>query len=147
MRKNLSRGLAVAALLVTAGLTVSGCAMVDELVHHQKSGTFEDRSAFEADSDLDAPWLPSDSSEIRSTRSTQADDATVAVLSKEELSADICAEVPRQSAPAYALEDTVNVYKVSDVFACGAWSVAKTPTGWVGWTPNHPDEKAQSPAS
>ena len=32
------------------------------------------------------------------------------------------------------------------VFAGGTWSVVPTDAGWFGWTPNHPDEAAQSPS-
>lgn len=148
MTKPLLPRLAAAGLLVTVALTASGCGVVDALVYKQKSAEYTDAAAFENDGDLDAPWLPADSTGIRVTQSTQADDAVIAVDSEDTLDDALCAEVPRQSTPAYVLEDTVDdVYKVSTVFACGAWSVAETPTGWLGWTPNHPDEEDQSPAS
>ncbi|WP_223623751.1 hypothetical protein [Microbacterium sp. EST19A] len=145
MRNAFLPRLAAAGLLVTVGLAASGCSVVDAVVYKQKSAEYADAAAFESDGDLDAPWLAADGTAIRVTQSTQADDATVAVVSDEELPADQCVEVPRQSAPAYALDDTIDVYAVDTVFACGAWSVAKTPDGWLGWTPNHPDEAAQSP--
>jgi hypothetical protein len=147
MRSSLLPRLAVAAVAVTVTVTLSGCSIVDSLVHQQKSVEFADAAALEADGDLTVPWLPEDSSAIRITQSTQSDDASVAVDSGQDLSAAECVEVPRQSAPAYSIDDTVDVYSVSSVFACGAWSVAETPDGWLGWTPNHPDEAAQSPAS
>lgn len=147
MRKPLLRGLTVAGLVAIAGLTVSGCAVVDELVHHQKSAEHTDAAAFETDGDLDVPWLPADSTRIRSTQSTQAADATVAVDSDQPLEEGMCTEVPRLSAPAYEIDDTFDVYALDSVYACGTWSVAETPTGWLGWTPNHPDEEAQSPSS
>lgn len=147
MRRTLLPSLAAAGLLAAVTLTASGCGVVDELVYKQKSAEYPDAAAFEADGDLDVPWLPADGTEIRVTRSTQADDAVLAVEGADELDPALCAEAPRQSAPAYTLDDTVDVYDIDTVFACGAWSVAKTPDGWLGWTPNHPDEAAQSPAS
>ncbi len=147
MRNTLLPRLAAAGLLVTAMLTASGCGIVDALVYKQKSAEYPDAAAFETDADLDVPWLPADSTAIRVTQSTQADDAAIALDSDEALDDALCAEVPRQSAPAYVLDDTIDVYKVASVFACGAWSVAQTPDGWLGWTPNHPDEAAQSPTS
>lgn len=147
MRNAFLPRLAAAGLLVTIGLAACGCSVVDAVVHHQKSAEYTDAAAFETDGDLTVPWLPADATAIRVIQSTQADDATVAVVSAAGLPADQCVEVPRQSAPAYALDDTVDVYALDTVFACGEWSVAKTPDGWLGWTPNHPDEAALSPAS
>lgn len=147
MRKTLLPRLAAAGLLVAVGLSASGCAVIDQLAYHQKSSTFDDAAALAANGDVDIPWLPDDSTSIRLTQSTQADDAAIAVDSAEELSTALCTEVPRQSAPAYDMADTVDVYALDTVFACGAWSVAPTPTGWIGWTPNHPDEQTQSASS
>ena len=147
MRTQLVPRLAAAGLLVTVALAASGCSVIDAVVYKQKSAEYADAAAFEADEDLDVPWLPADSSAIRVTQSTQAEDATVAVISAEALDEGLCTEVPRQSAPAYVVDDEVDVYGLDTVFACGAWSVAETPSGWLGWTPNHPDEAAQSPVS
>ncbi|WP_435748654.1 hypothetical protein [Microbacterium sp. PMB16] len=147
MRNPLLPRLAAAGALVTVGLLATGCSVIDAVAHHQKSSSFADAADLASNGEVDVPWLPKDSVAIRVTQSTEADDASVAVDSAEDLSADQCKEVPRQSAPAYSIDDTVDVYGLSTVFACGAWSVAKTPSGWLGWTPNHPDEKAQSPAS
>ncbi|MBT2484693.1 MULTISPECIES: hypothetical protein [unclassified Microbacterium] len=147
MRKSFTSALAVTGLLAIVSLTASGCSVVDELAHHKKSSEFADAASLEADGDLEVAWLPRDSSGIRVVQSTQADDAAVAVVSEGSLPSAMCIEVPRQSAPPYVIDDTVDVYGVSSVFACGEWTVAETPTGWLGWTPNHPDEKAQSPAS
>lgn len=147
MRKPLLPRLAASGLLVTVALTASGCGVVDALVYKQKSAEYTDAAAFESDGDLEAPWLPADSSRIRVTQSTQADDAALAVDSDAALDDGLCTEVPRQSAPVYVIDDTVDVYGLDTVYACGSWSVAETPTGWLGWTPNHPDELAQSPAS
>jgi len=147
MRRHLMPSVAAVVLLASVALTASGCAVVDGLVHKQKSAEYADADAFVADGDLDAPWLPVDSTQIRVIRSTQADDAALAAESSIELDPALCTEVPRQSAPAYTLDDAVDVYDLDTVFACGDWAVAKTPDGWLGWTPNHPDEAAQSPTS
>lgn len=146
MKNSLLPKFAPFVLLAAIGLTASGCSVVDEVAHDQKSAEFADTAALTADGGLTVPWLPDDSTAIRVTRSTQADDAAVAVASEADLSTSLCAEVPRLSAPAYAVDDTVDVYDHASVFACGEWSVVETPTGWLGWTPNHPDEKAQSPS-
>lgn len=149
MRETILPKLAVAAVLAALGLSASGCSVVDAVAHHEESAEFADVDTLRSDGDLTIPWIPADGSAIRVTQSTEADagDASVAVDSEEALSTELCTEVPRQSAPSFTIDDTVDVYGVSSVFACGEWSVAETPSGWLGWTPNHPEEKAQSPSS
>ncbi len=136
------------ALVLTAG-ALSGCSsLIDELAHHQRSGSYAALADVPA-GELDAPWLPADATEIELTRTTDADasDAAVLVQSETDLDAALCAPVERQSAPAYALEGAPDVYKISDAFACGTWTVVATEDGWLGWTPGDPDETALSPAA
>jgi hypothetical protein len=140
--------LALTALAVTTGAAIllTGCSTVEDALHKEKRSTYENLTAFDDDSGIDATWLPEDASGIEIIRSTQADDAAIALESSADLSSELCAPVERQSAPAYQPGPEVDVFKISDAFACGDWTVVETGYGWLGWTPGHPDEKAQSPS-
>jgi hypothetical protein len=128
-----------------AALLLTGCSAIEDVLQKEKSSTYDDRDAFTADSGLEARWLPEDSTAIDVVRSTQAADAAIAVESSTLLAPDLCAEIDRRSAPAYQPGPEVDVYKISEAFACGDWTVVQTDDGWLGWTPGDPDEKAQSP--
>lgn len=137
--------LTIAVLAISTAM-LTGCSSIGDALDKERSSTYEDLSSFEDDSDMDASWLPTDGAEIEMTRSAQAGDAVIAVRSSAELSPDLCAEVNRQSAPAYDPGPEVDVYATSVAFACGEWTVVGTDYGWLGWTPAHPDERAQSPS-
>ncbi|MDN3310778.1 hypothetical protein QWJ90_07535 [Microbacterium oryzae] len=140
--------LALTALAVTtsAAILLTGCSTVEDVLHKEKRSTYENPTAFDDDSGIEAPWLPEDATGIEVTRSTQANDAAISAESYADLSSALCAPVERQSAPAYQPGPEVDVFKISHAFACGDWTVVKTDYGWLGWTPGHPDEKAQSPS-
>jgi hypothetical protein len=143
--------LLVAAGLVGAVVALPGCSVIDELLYHQKSMSFDSVDQLRADGDLDAAWVPADASDIRIVESTrpEADNAAVLLTSDLALDPDLCVEVERQSAPSYSIEGAPDPYdaKTVNVFACGPWSVIPAEGGWFGWTPNHPNEQAQSPSS
>jgi hypothetical protein len=134
------------ALAVPALLLLTGCAVFDESISRQTSSEYPDASTLRSEWDGDAPWVPSDSTLLQLTQSTDAADATILLSSDLDLNPDLCAEVPRQSAPTVSVDDAPDVYAMETVFACGSWTVGATPSGWLGWTPGHPDESKQSPS-
>ncbi len=138
--------LAAVAAVCVAGVALSGCAVIDELAYHQRSSSYEDLAAASESSPAHAEWVPDDARSIRITESTQPDAANAVILltSSSALEPEVCTEVDRQSAPSYTLDGAPDVYKADTVFACGEWSVVPAEDGWLGWTPNHPDEQAQS---
>jgi hypothetical protein len=135
------------ALTVPAVILLTGCSALDDTFSRQASSEYPDASALRSDWEGDAPWVPSDATLLQLTQSTDAVDATILLTSDLDLNPDLCAEVPRQSAPTISVDDAPDVFAMETVFACGSWTVGATPSGWLGWTPGHPDEFAQSPAS
>lgn len=147
-KRTVLRVAALGAVLLPAALLATGCSsIIDQLVYKQQTLSFEDAAALGKGWDRAPSWIPEDATAISGTASTQAPDAAILLKSDEELDPAICTVVPRQSAPIYALKDAPAVYEMDEVHACGAWSVVATEDGWLGWTPNHPDEAAASPAS
>ncbi|WP_144794929.1 hypothetical protein [Microbacterium paludicola] len=144
MKKTSVRLLAAGLSLLAVGLA-TGCSAVDRIAYQRETLHFDDRSGFVAGFDAAAAWLPSDGQDISVVHSTQANDALVSVQSDATLDPDLCTSVPRQSAPDYSFEGMPDVYKRDTVFACGEWSVIASDIGWIGWTPNHPEEQAASP--
>lgn len=134
--------LAAALLLVT----LTGCATIGDVFTRQASHAFATRDELAREWTKEAPWLPADAEAIVTRESTAGDPASLIAISGEALSAELCTEVERQSAPHFTLEGAPDIYKIDRVFACGDWAVAATDDGWYGWTPNHPAEKRQSPA-
>lgn len=140
------RTAAALALTLIAATTLTGCSAVDTLLHKEKTGEYADVAAL-ADWDGNAPWIPSDATDIRTHESTDGDVAVVLLESSTELDPTLCAEIDRESAPAFSIEEAPNVFKTDRVFVCGDWTVAPADDGWYGWTPSDPDEKEQSPAA
>ncbi|MFP7834286.1 hypothetical protein [Marisediminicola sp. LYQ134] len=143
-----SNRIALASLVLTVPvvLTLSGCSAFNEVVYREASSEYADAPALNAEWDGDAPWVPRDATDIRVAQSTRAADATILLSSGLELDPELCAEVPRQSSPTMSVDDAPDVFAMDTVFACGEWTVGQTPTGWLGWTPAHPDETEQSPS-
>lgn len=147
MKKRSARHLVlITSALLAATLALQGCASVDEALYKKKSATFETATAANAGWDVDAAWIPGDSTDIRVVESTTPDatDASVLLVSAAELDPDLCQEVSRRSAPSYTIDGAPDAYGADTVFACGPWSVIPADTGWFGWTPNHPDEEKES---
>jgi len=112
----------VSALAVAgvAALALSGCAVIDELAHHQRSSSYEDLAAAPESSPARAEWIPDDARSIRITESTRPDAAAVVlVTSSSSLDPGVCTEASRQSAPSYAIDGAPDVYTFDTVFACG----------------------------
>lgn len=149
MNSTRTRGVTAALALAAAAavsLSLTGCTSIQQMLQNESTGTYPDAAAVAADWDKTAPWLPADATDISVHESTKGDPATLLATSDSELDLSQCAEVPRQSAPTFAIDGAPNVYKIDTVYACGDWAVVPTDDGWYGWTPNHPDEKAASPA-
>lgn len=129
-----------------AALALTGCTSLQQTLQDEHSDTYPDSAALAADWDKTAPWLPEDASDISMHETVDGDPASLLVSTDTELDLTTCAEVDRQSAPTFAIEGAPDAYSIDTVFACGDWAVVPTDDGWYGWTPNHPDEKAASPA-
>jgi hypothetical protein len=140
------RTVATLALTLIAATALTGCSAVSNILQKEKTGEYTDVAALE-DWDGTAPWIPADATDIRTHESTDGKVSVVLLDSSTELDPALCAEIDRQSAPAFAIEGAPNVFKTDRVFACGDWTVAPAKDGWYGWTPGHPDEKEQTPAS
>ncbi len=143
-RPRAAAALPLAALLLVGSL--AGCSAVSDALQREAQHEFESREELVETWDKDASWLPVDAETIVTRESTMGDPASLTARSSSALDPERCAEVERRSAPTVAVEDTPDVYKIDQVFACGDWAVVATEDGWFGWTPNHPDERAQSPA-
>ncbi|GMA28909.1 hypothetical protein [Arenivirga flava] len=128
--------LAVGAVALL-GASLTGCTIVDEVLHGERPASYD--SASEVPDELGLDWAPSDATDIDVIESTRADDtATVLLTSPSELPDD-CVLVPRTSGPTMTLSDDERelpeTYKATEVQLCGDWAVLPTADGWYGWTP------------
>lgn len=135
----------VAALLLLAPLT--GCTQIVDAMRGEATLEFASPKELGDEWAKDAPWVPADATDIMTRETTDDDAASLIAVSGTALDPAQCVEVDRQSAPMLALPGTPDIYTIDRVFACGDWTVAAVDHGWYGWTPNHPDEKAQTPVS
>lgn len=140
------RTVVTLALTLIAATALTGCTAVSTILQKEKTGEYADVTALD-DWDGNAPWVPSDATDIRTHESTDGKAAVLLLDSATDLDPTLCAEIDRESAPAFSIEGSPDVYKTDRVFACGDWTVAPADDGWYGWTPNDPDEKKQSPAA
>jgi len=144
----ISHMIRVAALLGIGAVALTGCSTLTEQLQNERSSEFQSTTDLQERWDKTAPWLPADATQIRTHESTEGDPAILSATTDAELDSSQCAETPRQSAPAFAQPwspKDKDVF-VDAAFACGDWTVIAIPGGWYGWTPNDPDEKAESPA-
>lgn len=141
--------LALLAAVSIAALALPACSVVEEVAYQRHASTFDDAGALRDAGGLDPAWIPADATSLQVLESTRdgAADASVLLDSDAELDSAICAPVDRQSAPSLGIEGAPDVYAIDSAYACGEWTVTATDSGWYGWTPGHPDEAAQSPAT
>ncbi|MET0843647.1 MAG: hypothetical protein ABWY23_07340 [Mycetocola sp.] len=139
------RLLPALALALPLGIALSGCSVIDEVAHKMRTEHFDTAAELADDWQGDAPWLPSDATDIRIRESTINDTAVILATSGTDLDPAVCTPVSRQSAPAYSMDDAPDVYAADEVYACGVWTVMASDDGWYGWNPGHRDEQAQSP--
>ena len=132
-------------IAVPLALVISGCSVLDEAAHKMRSVSFDTSAEVTDEWKGTAAWLPSDATDIEIRESTVNDTAVILATSDATLDPALCTVVPRQSAPAYQLDGAPSAYDATEALACGAWTVTATEDGWLGWTPNHPDEAKKSP--
>lgn len=135
---------ASATLLVLAVASLSGCSMVEEQFNKQRSSSFASVDEAPAASAAHESWVPADATDIHIVEATLegAEDASILFTSGSPLDPALCSEVPRLSGPSYTIDGAPDSFSTDTVFACGDWSVIASETGWFGWAPNHPDERA-----
>jgi hypothetical protein len=141
--------IAALALIPLAALSLTGCTAIMDLAHSESESHFDDGGAL-FDSGViganDAPWLPTDATDVTVRESTKSTDAATAVIgfaSDSELVG--CTETERLSLPAYNVEwgpDDEKLVKTTTLQSCGDWVFVPTADGWFGWTPSAPGEKA-----
>lgn len=141
-----SSSTAILALGVLAALSMTGCTAIGEQLHHEASHRFGSTADIAGNWGKSAPWLPADSTDIRTHESTIGNPAILRATTKERLDPAHCAQIDRQSAPTFDQPWSPRSVYVHKVWVCGDWAVIPTGNGWFGWTPNDPDEKALSPA-
>jgi len=144
MRK--APALTFAAVAVAAMTGLSGCALAD-FAKNERESAFATTTVLAETWGKSAPWLPEDATDITTVEATNAANAVLLAASESELDPGLCSEVDRLSGPVYDRDWTPNGYAADRVWACGDWTVIAADGGWYGWTPGHPDEKAQSPAA
>lgn len=123
-------------------LPLAGCSALLDVVHSENESHFDDAAAVT----IDAPWLPSDATDITLRESTKSDVTATAVIGFSSDSALVdCTETERRSLPSYNVEwgpDDDAIVKTDTVTSCGDWVFIPTADGWFGWTPSAPDEKS-----
>ena len=129
--------------IAVAGLTLTGCSAVENLLYNEVSHHYDDVAAMTDDwsGSQTVEWMPGDAFDINIREST---DGTVAILgfaSAEQLE---CPEVERLSGPTFGDDWAPSDVFVDTVFACGAWAMIPTDDGWYGWTPSAPEEQEAS---
>jgi hypothetical protein len=142
----LMKRITIASCTLVAAMTtiaLTGCADLEDVMQKESSAEFDTAAEVAADWDTTVPWLPDDATGIRIHQSTAGEPAVLLTTSEAALDASRCVQTERRSAPAFSEDWSPDAY-VDTVFACGDWAVIPTDTGWYGWTPNHPDEKAAS---
>lgn len=128
--------------LIAVMTTVAGCSAVDNLAYGRAEATYDDaRSLAQARGDV-PEWLPSDARSIQRVSSTRDETSESLVFTSAEGLAG-CEEVPRLSAPTMEVDDAPDVYKISDVLACGTWAVAQQDGTFYAWTPAVEAEDSQ----
>lgn len=132
------RTLVASLLLVLAAVPLAGCSTVSDVLHHEASYEFDSTAALAAGWNGSAPWVPSDSSDIRIRESAAGSPSMIRLASAAVLSSS-CVQQKRLSAPAFDVSWAPNAY-VENVWVCGDWDVIPTNDGYFGWTPIAPGE-------
>ncbi|QCR18443.1 hypothetical protein [Agrococcus sp. SGAir0287] len=132
MRTKPALALSAAAAAV---VLLAGCSSLMDPLHGVHTEAFVDRAAAE-DGWVGVPmpsWIPEDSTEIRTTATTNEQNAVIAVTSDEQPIG--CEPAPRVSLPfdgRYGgIDDGEGLPE--EVLRCGAYEVAPTADGWIGW--------------
>ena len=140
--------IAALALIPLAALSLTGCTAIMDLAHGESETHFDDGGALFGSGVIgpnDAPWLPTDATDLtvrESTKDAAAATAVIGFASASELVG--CTETERLSLPTYNVEwgpDDSDLVKTTTVQSCGDWVFVPTADGWFGWTPSAPGEK------
>ncbi len=128
-------------------LPLTGCSAIMDVVHSENESHFDDGAALFDSGAIDAndaPWLPTDATDIMLRESTKTDVTATAVLGFASDSSLIdCTKTDRLSLPAYSVgwgPDDDRLVKTETVYSCGDWAFIPTADGWFGWTPSAPGE-------
>lgn len=131
-----------AALSVCALVALTGCSDISDAVHNEASATFSSMKELKGNWDKSAEWVPTDSTKILTHESTKGAPAILSLTSASQLDPSTCTKITRLSGPDFSQPWAPKNSYVKDAWACGAWDVIPTKTGWFGWTPNAPKERA-----
>jgi hypothetical protein len=144
-----AEGMKAIALLPLLVLSLTGCSAIMDVVHSENESHFDDGAALFDSGAIganDAPWLPTDATDITLRESTKTDVTATAVIGFSSDSDLIgCETTERLSLPSYAVEggpDDDAIVKTDTVTSCGDWVFIPTADGWFGWTPSAPGEKS-----
>lgn len=138
----------ILALAAIPLLALTGCSAIMDVVNSESESHFDDGAALFDSGVLaasEAPWLPTDASDITVRESTKTDATATAVIGFSSTSALVgCDLTDRLSLPAYNVEwgpkDT-DIVAEQTVQSCGDWVFIPTDDGWFGWTPSAPGER------
>jgi hypothetical protein len=120
--------------LVAIVLTVSGCAVVDDVAHGKATATYSTAQDLEDDGDAAAAWIPADAREIEVVSSTRTAD-TVSILFRSDEDLADCTATERRSAPTMVIDSGPDVYAIDEVKVCDGWAVAESDGVFYAWTP------------
>jgi hypothetical protein len=140
---NKLRSMSLVILGAMSALALAGCAAIGDTLQNESSIEFDTAAEVADEWEDTAPWLPDDATRIQIHQSVGGGPAILLSTSEGELDPSLCVETERKSAATFTQDWSPESY-VDTVFACGDWAVIPTETGWYGWTPNHPDERAAS---
>jgi hypothetical protein len=115
-------------------MTVSGCAVVDDVAHGKATATYSTAQDLEDERDTAAEWIPADARGIEVVSSTRAADA-VSILFRSDEDLAGCTPTERRSAPTMVIDSGPDVYAIDEVLVCDGWAVAKSDGVFYGWTP------------
>lgn len=119
------------------GASLTGCTIVDEVLHGERPASYDSTADVPAELGLD--WAPADASDIDVIESSRAEGTATVLLTSPSDLPDDCVLVPRESGPTMTLTDEdrelPETYKTTEVQLCGDWAVLPTADGWYGWTP------------
>lgn len=130
-------------------LPLTGCSAIMDVVHSESESHFDDGAALFDSGAInanDAPWLPTDATDITLRESTKTDVTATAVIGFTSDSDLVgCETTERLSLPSYAVEwgpDDDAIVATDTVTSCGDWVFIPTDDGWFGWTPSAPGEQS-----
>jgi hypothetical protein len=130
-------------IVTTMGmLALSGCTQISDALHHESTVSFSSTKSLDQNWNRKASWVPSGGTHILIHEASSAPSAILAVRSKKSLNTSECKKSVRRSGPVFSQPWAPKNAFVQNAYICGDWDVIATKSGWFGWTPNSPDERA-----